>query len=110
LLEIVNHGIMNGVIGKHTMLESRIEQARWVGDFGGGRAREVFGNDRIITTTQQTRSGIATSVVPETITQSLGDRVVDIVYYTLHEKHWCIVYWHQISNHLQQCSHSLILH
>jgi hypothetical protein len=55
-----------------------IEQARWVGDFGGGRAREVFGNDRIITTTQQTRSGIATSVVPETITQSLGDRVVDI--------------------------------
>jgi len=58
-----------------------IQQAQWVGGppHGAGNPNlRIFANDRIITRTQQTRTGTATSVVPETITQTLGDRVVDI--------------------------------
>ena len=55
-----------------------VEQAQWRGVIWGGRGIEVFENDRVITTTQQTRTGIATTVAPETISQRIGDRVVDI--------------------------------
>ena len=37
-----------------------------------------FASDTITTTQQQTRTGVRSTVVPETITQTLGDRVVDL--------------------------------
>jgi hypothetical protein len=57
-----------------------VEEARFRGwlRLNNGRREDVFENDRIITTEEQTRTGVATTVVPETITQTLGDRVVDI--------------------------------
>jgi hypothetical protein len=58
------------------------QQAQWVGGPPHGRGNpnlpQLFANDRTITSAQQTRTGTATSIVPETITQTLGDRVVDI--------------------------------
>lgn len=54
-----------------------VQQAQWQGARGGFRFA-TFENDRIITTTAQTRTGVRSTVVPETITQSLGDRVVDL--------------------------------
>ena len=47
----------------------------------GGQGRfGVVGNERTTTTTtaSETRSGILSTVVPQTITQSIGDRVVDV--------------------------------
>lgn len=48
----------------------------WLGTTG--RYELVYGTETTTTTTKQTRSGIKTQVVPATITQSLGDRVVDV--------------------------------
>ena len=47
---------------------------------GRGNIRAVVGITETITTTttDQTRSGILSQVVPETITQTIGDRVVDV--------------------------------
>ena len=55
-----------------------VEQAAWVGSLNGGYGRAVYGYDTVTTKTNQTRSGVSSTVVPETITQSLGDRVVDL--------------------------------
>jgi len=45
---------------------------------GGGGALTAFGTQYVTTTSAQARSGIATNVVASTITQSLGDRVIDV--------------------------------
>lgn len=50
-------------------------QQDWV---GGEGMRRINQNTTTTTSQGQTRSGIQTTVVPTTITQSLGDRVVDI--------------------------------
>jgi hypothetical protein len=59
-----------------------VEQAQWVGGppWGAGNQNlpQLFANDRVTTRTQQARTGVATTVAPETITQRIGDRVVDI--------------------------------
>jgi len=44
----------------------------------GGRGRQATGTQYITTSNAQTRSGVLSTVVPSTITQSLGDRVVDV--------------------------------
>ena len=49
----------------------------WLGH-GGGRAFAAYGTQYTTTTEAQTRSGVLSAVVPSTITQSLGDRVVDV--------------------------------
>jgi hypothetical protein len=48
----------------------------WQGTSGGG-AIAIIGSQTVTTTSAQTRSGVATNVVASTITQSLGDRVID---------------------------------
>lgn len=52
-----------------------VQQAQWIG--GGGRIARI-GFDTITTVTNQTRTGVASTVVPQSITQTLGDRVVDL--------------------------------
>jgi hypothetical protein len=49
---------------------------QFIGD--GGIIRPNFNRTTTTTSTGQTRSGVLSQVVPETITQSLGDRVVDL--------------------------------
>lgn len=44
----------------------------------GGRGRQAYGTQYITSTSAQTRSGVLSTVVPSTIIQSLGDRVVDV--------------------------------
>jgi hypothetical protein len=48
------------------------------GTLNGGWGRQATGTQYITTTQNQTRSGVLSTVVPSTITQSLGDRVVDV--------------------------------
>jgi hypothetical protein len=47
-------------------------------DAGGGGRRPIYAADFVTTTSQQSRTGVQSTVVPETITQTLGDRVVDL--------------------------------
>jgi hypothetical protein len=49
---------------------------QFIGD--GGFIRPNFNRTTTTTSTGQTRSGVLSQVVPETITQSIGDRVVDV--------------------------------
>ena len=49
----------------------------WIAD-GGGTKSTATGTQYITTTIGQVRSGIATQVVPSTITKSLGDKVIDV--------------------------------
>jgi len=51
-------------------------QQSWIGGQGGWTVR--FAADVVTTTQRETRTGVRSAVVPETITQSLGDRVVDL--------------------------------
>ena len=48
------------------------------GNLFGGNALTAFGTQYTTTTSNYTRSGVYQAVVPKTITQSLGDRVVDV--------------------------------
>jgi len=48
----------------------------WLG--ATGRYEVVYGTETTTTSSSQTRTGVKTTVVPTTITQSLGDRVVDV--------------------------------
>ena len=48
------------------------------GNLGGGNALTAYGTQYATTTSNYTRSGVYQSVVPKIITQSLGDRVVDV--------------------------------
>jgi hypothetical protein len=51
----------------------------WNGQGGGGGAGAAWVQSSVVTTTSaQTRSGTFSRVVPSTITQSLGDRVIDV--------------------------------
>ena len=69
--------------GTNTTTETTIRANAWLGDARGGRGNirvNDAGNERTTTTTTagQTRSGFVSQVVPQTITQSIGDRVVDV--------------------------------
>jgi hypothetical protein len=50
----------------------------YYGTLNGGWGRVSYGTQYTTTTQDQTRSGVLSTVVPSTITQSLGDRVVDV--------------------------------
>ena len=51
----------------------------WIGWQGAiGHYVPIYGTQTTTTTSAQTRTGVQTTVVPTTITQSLGDRVVDV--------------------------------
>jgi hypothetical protein len=51
----------------------------WIGWQGAiGHYVPIYGTQTTTTTQAQTRTGVKTTVVPTTITQSLGDRVVDV--------------------------------
>jgi len=51
---------------------------QFYGTLNGGWALVSYGTQYTTTTQNQTRSGVLSTVVPSTITQSLGDRVVDV--------------------------------
>ena len=55
-----------------------VSGGEWIGQGFGGQSLTSFGTQTTTTTSAQTRSGIATNVVASTITQSLGDRVLDV--------------------------------
>jgi hypothetical protein len=52
------------------------QSTQFIGD--GGFVRPNFNRTTTTTSTAQTRSGILSQAVPQTITQSIGDRVVDV--------------------------------
>lgn len=56
----------------------QVQEAAWIGQGPGGNGIRIMGTDTIITTTQQARTGTASMVSTQTITQSIGDRVVDV--------------------------------
>ena len=60
-----------------TVVSGASASGAWLGH-GGGRVFAAYGTQYTTTTEAQTRSGVLSAVVPSTITQSLGDRVVDV--------------------------------
>jgi hypothetical protein len=68
--------------GTTSSTERILQDGAWTDGRRAGRGNlfGVVGSDRTTTTTStgQTRSGVLTQIVPETITQSIGDRVVDV--------------------------------
>jgi hypothetical protein len=54
-----------------------VQGGGWIGTSSLGLL-PVFGNRTVTTTTQQARTGTTTAIVPATITQSIGNRVVDV--------------------------------
>ena len=59
-----------------TVWTGTTQTTQFIGD--GGIVRPNFNRTTTTTTSSQTRSGVLSQVVPETITQSIGDRVVDV--------------------------------
>jgi hypothetical protein len=59
-----------------TVWTGTTQTTQFIGD--GGIIRNNFNRTTTTTSTGQTRSGVLSQVVPETITQSIGDRVVDV--------------------------------
>ncbi len=59
-----------------TVWSGTTQTTQFIGD--GGLARANFNRTTTTTTQSQTRSGILSQVAPQTITQSIGDRVVDV--------------------------------
>lgn len=54
-----------------------VQGGGWIGTSSLGLL-PVFGNRTVTTSTQQARTGTTTAIVPATITQSIGNRVVDV--------------------------------
>ena len=59
-----------------TIWSGTTQSTQFIGD--GGFVRPNFNRTTTTTSTAQTRSGILSQVAPQTITQSIGDRVVDV--------------------------------
>jgi hypothetical protein len=59
-----------------TVWSGTTQSTQFIGD--GGFVRPNFNRTTTTTTSAQTRSGILSQVAPQTITQSIGDRVVDV--------------------------------
>ena len=68
--------------GTSTSTTNNIQAGSWIDGprAGRGNVRGIVGTTTTTTTTtnNQTRTGIKSQVVPETITKSLGDRVIDV--------------------------------
>jgi hypothetical protein len=59
-----------------TVWSGTTQSTQFIGD--GGFVRPNFNRTTTTTTSAETRSGILSQVAPQTITQSIGDRVVDV--------------------------------
>ena len=69
--------------GSTSTTVNRINNNSWIGDARQGRGNIITGNAGTATTTtvttkKESRSGVKSQISPETITKSIGDRIVDV--------------------------------